>query len=164
MTTRRVIGMDPGPTPGFVLLEFVDRRLADVDVVQCSAGVAAAVFRTLLETSYATPALVQVERFVVGRSSMKSAEPGAVTRDMVGELGLVFENYDSTERGRLGGRYLQRPAVAVKPWATDVRLERAGLLEATKGMRHAKDAARHALFAACHDGGIPDPLSKEWNR
>jgi len=25
-------------------------------------------------------------------------------------------------------------------------------------------AARHALFAAVHDGGIPDPLSKEFNR
>jgi hypothetical protein len=48
----------------------------------------------------------------------------------------------------------------VKPWATDERLEAAGLLDLTKGMRHARDAARHALFTAVKDGGVPDPLSK----
>lgn len=25
-------------------------------------------------------------------------------------------------------------------------------------------AARHALFAAVHEGALPDPLSKEWTR
>ncbi|WP_134740014.1 hypothetical protein [Nocardioides sp. 503] len=164
MAERRVIGVDPGPVPGMVELRFVDGRLVGVEVVQCSHGIAAEVFSALLGSAYATPTLVQVERFVVGRSSMKSAEPGAITRDMVGALGLAFEDYDSTEKGRLGGRFLQRSASQVKPWATDARLEIAGLLEATKGMRHAKDAARHALFAACNDGGIPDPLSKDWTR
>jgi hypothetical protein len=47
----------------------------------------------------------------------------------------------------------------VKPWATDERLAAAGLLDPTKGMRHARDAARHALFCAVRDFGLPDPLS-----
>jgi hypothetical protein len=83
-----------------------------------------------------------------------------VTRDLIGTLQEVWEEHDSTAEGRRGARWFQRPAAHVKPWATDERLEAAGLLEATKGMRHARDAARHALFAACKDGGIPDPLSK----
>ena len=37
----------------------------------------------------------------------------------------------------------------------------AGLLEPTKQLRHARDAARHALFAAVADCGIPDPLSRK---
>jgi hypothetical protein len=47
----------------------------------------------------------------------------------------------------------------VKPWATDTRLAAAGLMEPTTGMRHARDAARHALFAAVKTYGLPDPLS-----
>jgi hypothetical protein len=50
-------------------------------------------------------------------------------------------------------------AADVKPWATDLRLDTAGLLEPTKGMRHARDGARHALYAACKLGILPDPLS-----
>jgi hypothetical protein len=55
--------------------------------------------------------------------------------------------------------YHARSASTVKPWATDARLERAGLLDLTAGMRHARDAARHALFCAVKNCGLPDPLS-----
>lgn len=54
-----------------------------------------------------------------------------------------------------------RPPALVKPWATDRRLEAAGLMSATAGMpAHARDAARHCLYAACHDLGLRDPLSR----
>lgn len=55
-----------------------------------------------------------------------------------------------------------RPPALVKPWATDRRLEAAGLMSATAGMPdHARDGARHCLYTACHDLGLRDPLSRK---
>jgi hypothetical protein len=54
-----------------------------------------------------------------------------------------------------------RAAALVKPWATDRRLTAAGLLDPTAGMGHARDAARHALYAAVHLQLTTDPLSKK---
>lgn len=157
----RVIGIDPGPVPGFVLLDWADGSPA-IDVVQCSSRTAPTVLAALLEDRRATT-VVQIERFVVGHRASRSSTAGAgeATRELVGALQQIWEDRDSTEQGRLGGRWFQRSAANVKPWATDARLDAGGLLEATKGMRHARDAARHALFAAVHDGGIPDPLSTQ---
>jgi hypothetical protein len=163
VTDLRVIGIDPGPIPGLVMLDLNDnhqgpgRWLGDVQVLQCSAGLLVELLRELL-TAHRDPVLLQVERYVVGRRSARSssAAAGATTRDMVGAICSTALGTDA--------RVLQRSAAAVKPWATDERLERAGLLEACKGMRHARDAARHALFAACQDGHLPDPLSKEFRR
>jgi hypothetical protein len=162
MTDVRVIGVDPGPTPGMVLLRFNPGPFAVAHVVQCTHLVAPTLFEALLEIDPTTPTIVGTERFVIGRRSArsKSAKAGEVTRDLIGRLQEVWEAHDSTEQGRLGGRWFLRSAVQVKAWATDERLDAIGLLEATKGMTHAKDAARHALYAAVHDGKIPDPLSK----
>ena len=159
---RHFIGVDPGPVPGFVHLQRRGRRL-DVDVLQCSAQVAPAVLYMLLNDCRSSlgsaPAVVQIERFVVGLRSSRSstAAAGEQTRDLVGRL-----QREAEQQPEVAIRL--RSAAQVKPWATDARLEAAGLLDATKGMRHARDAARHALYAAVHDGGIPDPLSKDWSR
>ncbi len=59
-----------------------------------------------------------------------------------------------------GVKLAVRHSSAVFPWATDKRLRAAGLYEATTGLVHARAASRHALFAAVHDGGLPDPLSR----
>lgn len=160
MTALRVIGIDPGPTPGMVVLV----PGIGPQVVQCSHTAAPAVLRALLYVEPQTPTVVQIERFVVGRASMRSSAAGEITRSQIGQLREVWEAYDSTRDGRLGGRWFERSASQVKPWATDTRLNASGLLEATKGMRHAKDAARHALYAAVHDAGRPDPLSKGASR
>ena len=93
-------------------------------------------------------AVVAVEQFVVGRGSMRAGHDGAVTRDLIGALQQIAPL-----------AYL-RTASEVKPWASDLRMAAAGLLEPTKQLRHARDAARHALFAAVADCGIPDPLSR----
>jgi hypothetical protein len=166
VTVTRIVGIDPGPIPGIVVLSKtpVGTLYADAQVVQCSHQCAATVLRSLLYAEPATPTAVQIERFVVGRKSMRSAAAGEVTRTLIGELREVWETYDSTTNGRLGGHWFERSASQVKPWATDTRLAAAGLLDATKGMRHAKDAARHALYCAVHDGGIPDPLSRKAHR
>lgn len=163
----RILGIDPGPVPGFVVLWTGDGRVSSVDVIQCTHQVAATVFNGLLKDH--GPMIVQVERFVVGRSSMRSAGPGEVTRNLIGNFQRLVTEHNAAARTTGYGpvSLLERSASQVKPWATDTRLEAAGLLAVTKGMRHAKDAARHALFAAVKDGGLPDPLStrfKEQNR
>lgn len=159
---RHYIGIDPGPIPGIVMLSPRGRHL-DVDAIQCTAGVSTVLLWALLDSHRANlgeaPAVVALERFVVGRRSSRSstAGAGATTRDLVGKLQQIAA-------GEPNVTVVLRNASQVKAWATDARLEAAGLLEVCKGMRHARDAARHALFAAVHDGGIPDPLSKDWNR
>lgn len=154
------IGMDPGPTPGLVRLRYVvnedsgTARLLEAAVVQCSANVFMQVLSQWLKARQNTlETYVQVERFVIGRGSYRSGSPGAQTRDQVGEAAAVAMGY--------GAVVNQRSAVEVKKWATDGRLDAAGLLEATKGMAHARDAARHALFTAVSEGKIPDPLSRK---
>lgn len=154
-----MVGIDPGPIPGIVIIE---RGWADATTgaVQCTSALAPTVLAALLEDRRIAT-IVQIEAFVPGRNARKAGHDSAVTRDLIGQLRQIWEDFDSTAHGRLGGHWFQRTAGEVKPWATDERLEAAGLLEATKGMRHAKDAARHALFCAVRDGGVPDPLSRK---
>lgn len=150
-----VVGIDPGPVPGLVVLPGGD---SEPWVVQCSAQLAPAVLQRLLEAELCCrPVLVGVEDFVVrGRAARSaSAAAGAQTRDLIGRLEAVA--WQAGERVLLH----KRAAAQVKPWATDGRLAAAGLLEPTTGMRHARDAARHALFTAVIEGIRPDPLSKK---
>ena len=162
MRFSHVIGIDPGPIPGIVHLALrAGGRNIDVDVIQCTDRTAPLMLWALLDSARfvggTAPAIVAIEKFVVGRASMRSGRAGGVTRDLVGKLVREAEDQPSVT-------VLQRTASQVKPWATDTRLEAAGLLEATKGMRHARDAARHALFCAVHDAGAPDPLSRKATR
>lgn len=160
MIGLRVVGIDPGPVPGIVVLSYDEGRLRKAEAVQCSASLAAPVLAALLEGRH-TATVVQIEAFVPGRNARKAGGASAITRDLVGQLRQVWEAFDSSASGRLGGHWFQRAAGEVKPWATDHRLDAAGLLDTTKGMRHARDAARHALFCAVRDGGVPDPLSRK---
>ena len=77
---------------------------------------------------------------------------GRVTRELIGVLADLAA-------GRPQVTVIRRPAGLVLPWATNHRLAAAGLMAPTVGMPHARDAARHALYAAVRDGGMPDPLS-----
>ena len=155
----RVIGIDPGPTPGIVVLEYAGGQAVGRDVVQCTSGIAPYLLGSILDDAVVRT-LVQVEKFVVSARSARSssAGAGAVTRDLVGRLAGEVTDY-GRRHPEVAVEYAQRPAVGVKAWATDDRLTAAGLVEVCKGMRHAKDAARHALYAATADGGIRDPLS-----
>jgi hypothetical protein len=151
------LGVDPGPLPGVVGLLFVDNKLDTPDIIQCSANVCPWLVTMLLETTSghgAIRTILAVEKFVIGGRSTRVSTPGASakTRELLVEL---------RAGASADGRYVvERSASEVKIWATDARLHKLGLLDATKGMTHARDAARHALFAACRDLGVPDPLSK----
>jgi hypothetical protein len=153
----RVVAIDPGPTPGIVVLDFSDPALLEVEVVQCTAGACSLIVEALLRDKPHTRTLLATEKFVIGRKSMRSGAAGATTRDMVGELQRVGLQAEGEVT------FVQRSASQVKPWATTGgRLDKAGLIALTKGMVHARSASWHALFAAVHDGGIPDPLSRDW--
>lgn len=158
MSWALVVGVDPGPVPGVVALGTRDGHLYDVELAQVSADLLPKLLRVLIEPRLPHgPVLIGVERFVAGHRAARSSSAGAgrTTRDMVGVV---------TQLGaELGAVVVQRPAVTVKAWATDERLTRAGI-EIPSGMRHAKDAARHALFAACHAGHLPDPLSSTYKK
>lgn len=141
-----VIGVDPGPTTGIAVLDLHDYSHA---LIQADAGSVVHLVR-----SYSGGALlrVAVERYVIGLRAARSAKAGAgrVTRDLIGALAALEPELDTP--------VVQRSAAEIKPWATDERLRAAGLY--TRGMPHARDGARHALFAAVHDCGAPDPLSR----
>ncbi len=167
---QRHIGVDPGPVPGIVVLDFDDKhaafqpvffpewRVVRIEALQVTAGIAPDLVDWLIDQGrlHGRKTSLQAEKFVVGHRSSRSSSAGAgqVTRDLIGELKRVTS-------GRCA--LVQQTASRVKGWATDERLDRAGLLAPTKGMTHARDAARHALFCAVNSGGIPDPLSKKWS-
>jgi hypothetical protein len=151
------IGMDPGPTPGIVRLTYsTDGDLLMVDVVQCTAHTALDLLEVLLRVTVGTEVYFQVEKFVHNTKGGSGAA-GRITRDMVGSAITMVQT------GR-NAWVNQRSAHDTKDWATDARLEAAGLLPYVKGMTHAKDAARHALFTAVAEGMILDPLSRKAKR
>jgi hypothetical protein len=155
-----VLGVDPGPTPGIVRLLLNEgaryRIITDwtVEVVQCTAGALVPVLNALADVPESTADLTY-EAFVVGyrASRSRTASAGKATRDMTRDLAGWAAHHDIPSH--------TYRATDVKPWATDERLDAAGLLEPTKGMRHARDAARHALFTAVRAYGLPDPLSRK---
>lgn len=152
-----VIGVDPGPIPGVVVLGLENgKNFVSPSVFQCDPASAVWVVTETLASEVVSwdVKVLAVERFVVGPRASKSssAGAGALTRNLIGNLQGIGE--------LAGARVNLRSAADVKPWATDARLRAFGLLEPTKGMPHARDAARHTLYAAVRDAGIPDPLSR----
>ncbi len=156
--TTRVIGVDPGPVPGIVVLDIWETAvIGRVEAIQCTHGAACELVEALLMDQVET-SLVATERFVTRGRANKAQ---TITRDLVGQLQQAVRIQHHSYNGS-PVHCLERNASQIKAWATDARLEAAGLLEVTKGMRHARDAARHALFAAVRDAGLPDPLSSSF--
>lgn len=151
MNPRYVIGIDPGPIVGAALIRLDTDHPIEAEAAQITAG---GLWALLDGWHGAYPVVaVAAERFVVGPRAAKSSTPrgGAQAREV-----LVALSYWAKAAKVV---HVERSAAEVKPWATDRRLDAAGLLEATKGMRHARDAARHALFCAVKGFGLTDPLS-----
>ena len=155
-----ILGVDPGETTGV----FAFTVLREADVVVPFLGPVAAQIRGgegveefvigLLARTASEQRHLAVEQFVVGQRAARSRTPqaGAATRNLIGSLQAIARAHNVW--------WSLRPAATVKPWATDKRLDAAGLLAPTAGMRHSRDAARHALYAAVHAGLMRDPLSK----
>lgn len=143
-----VIGVDPGGTTGIAIL----RPDGEWELIQCTPGVVLKLVRQYID--YQRPTLIAVEKFVVGPRAGKSAHAGAgkTARELVGQLHALAGLHTDVA-------FAERSASTVKKWATDRRLVAAGV-PAMRGMPHAHDGARHALYAAVHDRGLRDPLSR----
>lgn len=150
-----IVGVDPGGTTGLTRLSYNDGRLrcrlaqTDPETAHELAG-----YWLRGANLPGTRTILTVEAFVVSGRSGRSgtASAGAAARDLIGKLVAVA--------AQTGADFVSRPAGIVKPWATDRRITAAGITIPPK-MRDAADAVRHGLFAARHDGGQPDPLSRK---
>lgn len=143
------LGVDPGPTPGVCALPASPGE--PVAVFQCDPSSLMPLLRALIEAWGADRIVVAVEAWAIGSISRTARSAGAVTRRLIGEIETLADEYDAVA-------VVTRRAADVKPWATDKRLDAAGLLAQTAGLPHARDGARHALFSATRDSGAPDPL------
>lgn len=159
VTITSVIGIDPGPTTGICLLDYVSGCAyplpeCNVTLIQTPAANAARVLEAYLvhyyQDSRVTKRYGAVEAFRTGNAAGTKMKTGDLTRQYVMTL---------TETLQLFGYYTQiRPAADIKPWATDKRLVRAGIIVNTS-LKHAGDAGRHALYAAVKDANMKDPLA-----
>lgn len=185
-----IIGIDPGGTTGVALLHLApgadgtpryccprafqvgSRRAGKGEQPEDIVERLQAEFGLLFASVGRTPTrhlLFAVEKFVVGPRSGRSSTPQAseVARKVIGQLWTLAHDLDAG--------IVERTASQVKLWATDARLRRAGgamgdhgvgpslsAFEATAKLPHARDAARHALFAAVNDARWPDPLSRSY--
>lgn len=152
------IGCDPGSCTGIALAYYSNdgSGWVEPEAYQCNANSATALLAWLISKNQVTrlPVRAQVEEFRAGTGAGARGPDASVTRILVEKLAQVLRDAKVP--------YAVRSASEVKPWATDVRLERAGLIAVTSKMpRDARDAMRHLLFTAVHDGGVPDPLSKK---
>ena len=150
---RAIIGIDPGGTTGFAVLRIVGDALIDTPLpflVHAPADASVETLQRLLrlaERSGQTRICVAIERFLVGQRAARNR--GSTTpQKLVGQLTRAVP-MDVTVREYSAG--------TVKPWATDQRLRAAGCY--IKGKGHARDAARIALYHACRDHGVTDPLA-----
>lgn len=148
--TLTVAGVDPGPSSGFAVACWADGKLQSAHALQCDSGTALDALHFLLSV-YGPVTCGGIEAFLPGAHSGRAE--GSLTRRMVTELTGIAAGYDLDLKAR--------SASTVKLWATDKRLEKAGLLALTPGSTHARDATRHVLYSAVIDGGLPDPLSRK---
>lgn len=146
-----VIGIDPGPVTGIVKLPVPQTTDVVPQVIQCSWNVFDDVLLALIGLPGMTT--LAVERFIPSRHGQRGTAPEAR------RAAVFVQQFAEQVAADYGLACHVRTAAEVKPWATDQRLLLAGLLEPCTGMRHARDGARHALFAAVKDCGLPDPLS-----
>ena len=134
-THARIIGIDPGPKPGLVVLITYVGRITTVTKLDLRG----------LGEQLADAALVGMERFVIGRGTARKTKAGTEkTLTQVAEVRAMCE--------KMGVRLVQYPAGVVKPWATDERLRAFGCY--VTGNHH-RDAVRHALYAAVRAGYLP---------
>jgi hypothetical protein len=150
-----VLGIDIGDTTGMLLgtWDRETRKALEARAFQCDREASPLLLGWILAEYGFAICGGGIEAFVSGPRSLKlkgtKAEP------------IRAQHADLTAIAAAAGvRLVSRPAVTVKAWSTDDRLRAAGLLDITAGQGHARDGGRHAIYAACHDRGLPDPLSR----
>lgn len=148
------LGADPGDTTAFLLATWENRRLARVRCWQVNADGAGELLEWVLSAYGHLIGAAGIEEFRRGPRStaLRGTSASSVARQVDALAGRIRA---------AGIAVAVRPASTVKTWATDKKLDAAGLLAATSGMpKHARDAGRHSLFTACENLGMPDPVSR----
>lgn len=141
------IGCDPGPSTGIVVLVFDDVGV-EWYVFQCNSDAAIYLLGFLCQ-KYA-PRCVSYEAFVPSNRAGNKGKDADTTRRIALQVEVTTAICDSYS--------VARKAADVKPWATDKRLEKLKFPMGAK-FKDARDAARHALYAAVRDGKERDPLA-----
>lgn len=148
------IGVDPGPSTGIVVLVF-DDELNDVEwyVYQVSDNAALLLLGDLCRQW--SPRVVSYEEFVPSNRAGNKGKDADTTRRIAGQVETTAMGFSH----RIPKTFIvARKAADVKPWATDKRLEKLKFPMGAK-FKDARDAARHALYAAVRDGKERDPLA-----
>lgn len=177
MNELTVIGVDPGPVPGFAVLYWTKNAegwkppgregwcLKGADACQGSPNLIERLLESHIshatwpseESSPELQAILAVERFIPSKLGNRRNAPGASTKTAAMAAALV-----AAYRGASGVWVVGYQASQVMPWASDRRLARIGL--DLTGCTHARAALKHCLYASVRDGGMPDPLSKGFIR
>lgn len=150
------LGIDPGGTSGAFLGAWALGRHKTPLFTrswQCDMAATPELLEWILECHGASIGVVGIEAWDERGRKTAGFSASAMTK-------LITELHGIAAAA--GHEVRVRPARDVKPWATDRKLEAAGLGPAMfpAAMKHAKDAARHSLFAACKDLGLRDPQSR----
>lgn len=165
MRTATVIGVDPGGTTGLACVRFTPGAGYTLAWTEQVTGDVRAVMDTIARMEVRLiwdhdpavdppelppPPFIAVERFVVLGRASRTASAGASqkARDIIGAIEAGYP-----------GRVTRATAAEAKGWATDKRLTVAWVKP--RG-RHARDAARHALYTHVKRLGNPDPLSSAY--
>lgn len=159
------IGIDPGPICGVVALDDsgAPPLVAQIDghhigwlIDQLAGSPTAAVLAELGTAlgighyNHANP-LICCEHFVSGPRAGRLGDVAAadLTRGIEAMLQMRYAEWPRSFV----------PNATAKTWASNKRLDAAGLLKATDKMAdHARSAARHALYGAVKTGRMRDPL------
>lgn len=152
-----VIGADPGPTCGLAFLDFIQGKLAGKTLLQVDGQSVIIVLEAMISRYYTSDVVVAryagVENFITGQSAGTRGNDANITRQLVMQI---------TERLQMWGYNTKiRSASDAKNWATDKKLEAAGIIGAASlhgKFRDGYDAARHALFTAREMNVIENPL------
>lgn len=146
------VGVDPGPSTGIVVLVFDDVGV-EWYVFQCNSDAAIYLLGFLCQ-KYA-PRCVSYEAFVPSNRAGNKGKDADTTRRIAGQVETTAMGFSH----RIPKTFIvARKAADVKPWATDKRLEKLKFPMGAK-FKDARDAARHALYAAVRDGKERDPLA-----
>lgn len=146
------MGIDPGPSTGIAV--FNPDHAGSVQgmwsVFQVDGQTA---FWLIAEICTAwQPRIIAVEEFEVRGNGGTTGKDAELTRH------LAHYAQDQARIQQPPALVRMRKPALVKPWATDKRLTKTGFPLGTK-FKDARDAGRHALYAAVRDGREPDPLS-----
>ena len=145
------MGVDGGPSTGAALLVIEPDGTRKWMVFQCDGNSAFWLIQDLY--SQFCPRVVGIEAFVES-NKRNSAEDAELTRKITEHAYMLVAGI----KRRPVAVPRKRRATDVKPWATDKRLEKAGFPLGRKFL-DARDAGRHALYAAVYDGKERDPLA-----